>query len=309
MTTLKSKLLIGIIRNRHLLKFKLKPEIVDQSFDVAKFRREVDDASKKAEKIPDCIQIQPLNINTMHAEWLVHKDSPKDKVMMYIHGGGFISGSCLTHRMHVIKFVMGSGIKALLFDYRLAPENPFPAALDDCVAAYDYLLKTGYRPENIVLCGESAGATLTLSTLKALRDKGYDLPCAAVSISPVTDLSCQAESFKTNAKQDIAPMNSWSVWTAMYIGDTDYRNDYLSPQFGNLRHLPHIYLCVGTHEIHLDDTVAFAEKAQRQGTPITLKKWQNMVHAFPLLSPLFKEAKEAMDDICRFIKQKLSHKG
>lgn len=309
MSTLKSRLIIGLIRNRHLLKFKLKPEVVDEHFDVAKFRREVDETSKKAEKIPACIQIQPFKINAMHAEWLVHKDSPKDKVILYIHGGGFISGSCLTHRMHVMKFVMGSGIKALLFDYRLAPENPFPAALDDCVTAYDYLLKAGYAPENIVLCGESAGATLTLSTLKALRDKGYACPCAAVSISPVTDLSCQAESFQTNAKHDIAPMNSWSVWTAMYIADTDYHNEYLSPQFGNLKHLPHIYLCVGTHEIHLDDTLAFAEKASKQGTPITLKKWKNMVHAFPILSPLFREAKEAMDDICRFIQQKLSHKG
>ena len=217
-----------------------------------------------------------------------------------------MSGSCLTHRGHVSKFVMGTGRKALLFDYRLAPEHPFPAALDDCVTAYLYLLEEGYSPKNIVICGESAGGTLTLSTLKALRDNGIPLPKAAVSISPVTDLSCQAESFKTNAKHDIAPMNSWSVWTAYYIGNTDYNNAYLSPQFGDLSNLPHIYLCIGTHEIHLDDTIAFAKKAEEQGTPITLKKWENMVHAFPLLSPMFPEAKEAMDDICRFIQQKLS---
>ena len=306
MQSLKSKIIIGMIRNRHLFKFKLKPEVIDEHFDVEKFRKEVDDTSRKVEKIPEAVQIQPTKISSIYAEWLIYKDAPKDKVILYIHGGGFMSGSCLTHRGHVSKFVMGTGITALLFDYRLAPEHPFPAALDDCVTAYLYLLEEGYSPENILICGESAGGTLTLSTLKALRDKGIPLPKAAVSISPVTDLSCQAESFKTNAKHDIAPMNSWSVWTAYYIGNTDYKNEYLSPQFGNLSNLSHIYLCIGTHEIHLDDTVAFAKKAEEQGTPITLKQWENMVHAFPILSPLFPEAKEAMDDICQFIQHKLS---
>ena len=353
MQSLKSKLIIGMIRNRHLFKFKLKPEVIDENFDVERFRKEVDDASRKTEKIPEAVQVQSTKIPwrfselqrtlpgtgfsnpkehsrdftsqnpwsfeehsqdfvsqnpSMYAEWLIHKDAPKDKVILYIHGGGFMSGSCLTHRGHVSKFVMGTGIKALLFDYRLAPEHPFPAALDDCVSAYQYLLEEGYAPENILICGESAGGTLTLSTLKALRDNGIPLPKAAVSISPVTDLSCRAESFITNAKHDIAPMNSWSVWTAYYIGNTEYKNAYLSPQFGDLSNLPHIYLCIGTHEIHLDDTIAFAKKAQEQGTQITLKKWENMVHAFPILSPLFREAKEAMDDICRFIQQKLSDK-
>jgi len=306
MQSLKSKFIIGMIRNRHLFKFKLKPEVIDEHFDVEKFRKEVDDASRKTEKIPEAVQVQPTKISSIYTEWLIHKDAPKDKVILYIHGGGFMSGSCLTHRGHVSKIVMGTGITALLFDYRLAPEHPFPAALNDCVTAYLYLLEEGYSPKNIVICGESAGGTLTLSTLKALRDNGIPLPKAAVSISPVTDLSCQAESFKTNAKHDIAPMNSWSVWTAYYIGNTDYKNEYLSPQFGNLSNLPHIYLCIGTHEIHLDDTIAFAKKAEEQGTQITLKKWENMVHAFPLLSPMFPEAKEAMDDICRFIQQKLS---
>src|SRR6056297_1016649 len=335
MQSLKSKLILGMIRNRHLFKFKLKPEVIDEKFDVEKFRKEVDDVSRKTEKIPEAVKVQPTKIpwrvselrrtlpgigfsnskeysqdfvsqnSTMYAEWLINKDAPKDKVILYIHGGGFMSGSCLTHRGHVSKIVMGTGITALLFDYRLAPEQPFPAALNDCITAYLYLLEEGYSPENIVICGESAGGTLTLSTLKALRDNGIPFPKAAVSISPVTDLSCQAESFKTKAKHDIAPMNSWSVWTSYYIGNTDYKNEYLSPQFGDLSNLPHIYLCIGTHEIHLDDTVAFAKKAEEQGTQITLKKWENMVHAFPILSPLFPEAKEAMDEICGFIRQKL----
>src|SRR6056297_2764333 len=236
MQSLKSKFIIGMIRNRHLFKLKLKPEVIDEHFDVEKFRKEVDDASRKTEKIPKAVKVQSTKVPrsflefrrrlpgigfsnskehsrdvvsqnpTMYAEWLIHKDSPKDKVILYIHGGGFMSGSCLTHRGHVSKIVMGTGITALLFDYCLAPEHPFPAALDDCVTAYLYLLEKGYSPENIVICGESAGGTLTLSTLKALRDNGIPFPKAAVSISPVTDLSCQAESFKTKAKHDIAPM-------------------------------------------------------------------------------------------------------
>ena len=171
MQSLKSKLIIGMIRNRHLFKFKLKPEVVDEHFDVEKFRKEVDDASRKTEKIPEAVKVQPTKIpwrvselrrtlpgigfsnskeysqyfasqnSTMYAEWLIKKDAPKDKVILYIHGGGFMSGSCLTHRGHVSKIVMGTGITALLFDYRLAPEHPFPAALNDCVTAYLYLLE------------------------------------------------------------------------------------------------------------------------------------------------------------------------
>lgn len=305
MPSLRSRLIIGLIKRRHLFKFRLKPEVIDENFQVEKFRKSVDDASRKTNRIPKDIKVVPIKVKDMYGEWIVPKDALRQKVIMYIHGGGFISGSCLTHRVHVAKFAVGSKIKALLFDYRLAPEYPYPAAVEDCVTAYLWLLEQGYSPLNIVLCGESAGATLTLATLVALRDKGIALPGGGISISPVTDLTCSAKSFTTNVKNDIAPLNSWIIWTKYYIGDSDPELPWLSPQKADLGGLPPVLLCVGTNEIHLDDTVNFAKKAKEQGTEATLMVWEGMVHAFPIMSPLFPEAKKAMGDICSFIKQRL----
>jgi len=306
MQSLRSRLIIGLIKNRHLFKLRIKPEVVDQNFSVEEFRKDVDKASSKFNQVHKDIRIEPTTIKDMYAEWIIPKDAPEEKVILYIHGGGFISGSCLTHRGHVSKFALGSKIKALLFNYRLAPEYPYPAAVNDCVTAYLWLLEQGYLPSNIIISGESAGGTLTLATLIALRDQDIYLPSGGVSISPVTDLTCSAKSFITNAKNDIAPLNSWSVWTQYYIGDNDPDLPWLSPQKANLSKLPPILLCVGTNEIHFDDTVNFAKKAEQQGTEIKLMIWKGMVHAFPILSPLFPEAKKAMTDICIFIRQRLN---
>jgi len=129
MQSIRSKLLIGLIKNRHLFKLKLKPEIVDESFDVKKFRDHIDKASGKFNKIPADIKIESIKIGEMYAEIIIPKGASNEKVALYIHGGGFISGTCHTHRMHVVKFVKSCGVKMLLFNYRLAPEHPFPAAL------------------------------------------------------------------------------------------------------------------------------------------------------------------------------------
>jgi epsilon-lactone hydrolase len=303
--SVKSKVVIGLVKNRHLFQGKLKPEVVDENFSVEAFRKSVDDASKKSNRIPENVRIEPVKVQDMVAEWIIADGAPAEKVIFYIHGGGFMSGSCLTHRGHVAKFVAGSGIKALLFEYRLAPEHPYPAAVDDCVAAYRWLLDQGYSPSNVVICGESAGGTLTLATLVALRDLGIPLPNAGVSMSPVTDLTCSAPSFTTNFKNDIAPFNSWIIWTRYYIADNDPALPWLSPQMADLSGLPPLLLIVGSHEIHLDDTVNFAKKAERQGTEVTLVVAEGMVHAFPLLSPLFPEAKQAMADICAYIRRRL----
>lgn len=306
MQSIRSRIIIGLIRNRHLFKLKLKPEVIDESFSVEEFRRNVDEVSRKTSRMPKDIEVVPAKVQDMHAEWIIPKDAPDGKVIMYIHGGGFISGSCLTHRMHVSKFAKGSGIKALLFDYRLAPEHPYPAAVEDCVTAYLWLLNKGYQPSDIVLCGESAGGTLALAALVALKYKGIALPAGGVAISPVTDLTCSAKSFITNARKDIAPLNSWSVWTGYYIVDNDPRLPWLSPLKADLAGLPPILLCVGTNEIHLDDTVNFANKAKEQGVEAALMVWEGMVHAFPIMSPLFPEAKKAMESICVFIRERLA---
>lgn len=204
--------------------------------------------------------------------------------------------------MHNAKFANECQVKSLVFDDRLAPEHPFPAALDDCISAYKWLLNQGYKPNNIIVGGESAGASLTLSLLLALKAGNIVLPKAAFSISPITDLSCSAKSFEYNAKNDVAPKGSWTVWTNMYISGNDSRNPLLSPQFGNYEGIPPLYICVGTHEIHFDDCMNVAKVAEQYGVDVTLRKWDKMIHAFPLLSPLFPEARKAFREICEFVK-------
>ena len=283
MQSFRSKLVIGLIKNRHLFNFKLKPEIVGENFSVEEFRKSIDKASSRI-KLPKNVTAQNISVDELNAEWIIPEHPVKDKVLLYIHGGGFISGSCLTHRMHVAKFADKCRLKSLVFDYRLTPEHPFPAPLNDCVLAYKWLLNQGYGPENIVVGGESAGATLTLSLLLALKAEYITLPKCAFSISPVTDLSCSAKSFEYNSKNDVAPMGSWTAWTSMYISDNDHKNPLLSPQFGNFRGIFPLYICVGTHEIHLDDCINVAKVAKEHGVEVTLRKWDKMIHAFPLLS-------------------------
>ena len=308
MQSFSSKLFIGLIKHRHLLKGKLKPEIINERFDVHKFRDDIDKVSDRVNKVPKDVDVQNVLAEGMNCEWLTPQGAPQDKVVLYIHGGGFVSGSCRTHRMHVVKFVRECGLKAFLFDYRLAPEHPFPAAVEDCLSAYGYLLAQGYKPQNIAVMGESAGGTLTLSTLIALRDRGIDLPAAAVSISPVTDLTCRAGSFVTNAKKDVAPMGSWTVWTGYYIAQNDPLHPWLSPLMADLTDLPPVMIHVGTHEIHYDDATNFAKKAQGNGVDITLKVWDGMIHAFPLLSPFFPEARNAMHEIGEFLREHIFSK-
>ncbi|MHC1780206.1 MAG: alpha/beta hydrolase [Bacteroidales bacterium] len=302
MQSLRGKFFIWLIKNRHLFKFKLKPEVVDEHFSVKKFRDDIDRASARV-KLPDSVSVEKVSAAGINAEWITPENPQDEKVLLYIHGGGFISGSCLTHRMHVAKFAVECRLKSLVFDYRVAPEHPFPAALDDCVMVYKWLLNEGYKPENIIVGGESAGASLTLTLLLALKDEGIALPKAAFSISPITDLSCSAKSFEYNAKNDVAPMGSWSVWTNYYIAGNDTRNPLLSPLFGNYEGIPPLYICVGTYEIHLEDCINVAKVARDYGVDVTLRKWEGMIHAFPLLTPLFPEAKQAFLEVCDFIKR------
>lgn len=302
MPSLKSKIIIWIIRNRHLLSGKLRPEVVDESFSVQKFRDGVDRMSARM-KLPEDVRVEEADIPGLNAEWVIPVNPAAGKALLYIHGGGFISGSCSTHRAHVAKFARESGLKALLFDYRLAPEHPFPAALEDCVQAYGCLLQQGYAPGDIVVGGESAGGTFTLSLLLALKERGTELPAAAFVISPVTDLRCQADSFKRNLKRDIAPKGASEHWTSLYIGEADPTNPLLSPQFGDFSGCPPLHICVGGDEIHLDDCLALEKRTRKQGVDVTLRVWPGMVHGFPLMAPHFKEASLALAEICGFAHQ------
>ncbi len=279
-----------------------------------KLRKEHEAGAKKMGSVPADIIVSPVTIpglpEGLSAEWIHPAGTPDsplnaEKAIFYTHGGGYVSGSCAGHRMHVAKFVKSIGVGALLFDYRLAPENPFPAGMEDTLTAYRWLLSQGVQSKNILILGESAGGGLCLASLIAIRDSGLPLPKAGVALSPWTDLTCSGNSYHTNEMKDISTLGSWHVWGGYYIGANDPKNPWISPLYADMHGLPPILIEVGDHEILLDDSVKFAEKAKAAGVNITLHIWEGMVHCFPILAPLFPEATAAWDEIISYIKEQL----
>ncbi len=310
MPSLKSRLFNFTLRNRHLLKFQLKREAWDANTSIPLFRQQCEAGAQRSPGLPPGIEVAPVQIDGLpdglSAEWILpYPATPGRKiepVLFYTHGGGYVSGSCSDHRRFVTKFVQGSGMAALSYEYRLAPEHPFPAAMDDTLVAYRWLLAQGVSPERIVIVGESAGGGLALATLLALRDQGLPLPAGAVALSPWTDLELTGESCRTKVKVCISPLGMNRVCSQYYVGDNDPRLPWISPLHGDLHGLPPILINVGEDETMLDDSTRFAEKAQAAGVATTLMVGPGMVHCYPLFAPLFPEATQAMAEICAWIK-------
>ncbi|MGM0652172.1 MAG: alpha/beta hydrolase [Bacillota bacterium] len=307
MISFRAGLVKVLLQNRHLLQFKLKEEKVDwlKYESVVGFRQQVEKGAGKMGKLPEDINIVQVNINGLYAEWLMTADASKNKVILYFHGGGYISGTCSAHKAITAKFVKGTGIGALLFEYRLAPENPYPAALEDALKVYKWLLEQDIDPNQIVFVGDSAGGGLCLAALLALRDQGIGLPAAAVVYSPVTDLKCTGETYKTKARVCLSPEGMSEAIAQHYAGDLDPALPYISPLYGDLQELPPLLIYAGEDETLCDDAVRFADKAKKAGTEVSLKVGEGMFHCYPAMAPLFPEATEALADICAFIKKKL----
>lgn len=307
MPSLKSKIFNFIMRNRHLLQGKLRKERFDFTTSIPAFRANCEKWAKKNSTLPEGITIKKEIIEGIKSEWLIPEDSDLTKVILYVHGGGYVSGSCDDHRGFVAKFAKNCGVTNLVYEYRLAPENPFPAALDDSLKVYQQLFSKGFKPENIIIAGESAGGGLTLALLLALKEHNIALPKAAVAISPWTDLSCASESYKTKRKVSVAPADSWTVFSKYYVGSNEATAPLISPLYGDMEGLPPIFINSGADDELFEDGEKFYMKAKNAGVDITFKAGTGMVHCYPLLSPLFKEAKEAMDEICGFIKKHIEN--
>lgn len=305
MPSLKTKFINFLLRNRHLFRLKLRKETVDWNTSIEDLRKQHEKTNHVLAKTPEGMTITPITIHGRKAEWLIPDNAPEDKVIFYTHGGGYVSGSCEDHRAIVSKMAKFTGIRILQFDYRLAPEHPFPAAVEDSIETYQWLLEHGFSPENIIIAGESAGGGLCLSTLVALRDKAIPLPKAGVAISPWADISCSGESYKSNAKRCLSPLGSWEVFGTYYAGDTDRQHPWLSPLFADLAGLPSLYINAGGDEALRDDAIHFAEKAKKADVEVQSRIEPGMVHCYPMLAPFFPEATQAMDEIVAFIQKYL----
>lgn len=307
MPSLRGRLFKFLLHHRHLLQGQFQKKRIDwgQYEAILDFRQKVEAGAGKFGRLPAGIEVTPVHLGNLYAEWILPAKATTNKLILYFHGGGYVSGTCNSHRAITAKFVKGSQIGALLFEYRLAPEHPYPAALEDSLQAYHWLLKQEVAPEQIAFVGDSAGGGLCLATLLALRDQGAPLPAAAVAYSPVTDFTCSGESHRTKAKICLSPAGMAAALAKHYAGDTDCTLPYISPLYGELQELPPLLIYAGEDETLRDDSIRFAAKAKAAGVEVTLRVGEGMFHCYPAMAPLFPEASQAMQEICGFIKSHL----
>ena len=259
---------------------------------------------ERAERIfptPLDVKVETVTTPERPAEWLTPPGARPDAVVLYLHGGGYVIGSPRSHRHLAAAIARAAGTRALLLDYRLAPEHPFPAALEDAVAAYQWLLGQGVASGRVVIAGDSAGGGLTVATLLALRERGLPRPSGGVCISPWVDLTNTAASYTAKASVDpIVTQEGIGLMTRAYIGAGDPRRPLVSPLYADLRGLPTLLIQVGSDEALLDDAVGLAERARAAGVDATLEEWPAMIHVWHWFLPMLDEAERAIDRIGAF---------
>ena len=254
---------------------------------------------------PD-ITSEPVVANGVNAAWISAPWAAADRAVLYLHGGGYIMGSLNTHRDMMGRISRAAQARVLGLDYRLAPEHPFPAAVDDTVAGYRFLLDQGLPHSRLAIAGDSAGGALTLAALIAGRDAGLPMPAAAVCLSPFLDLEGTGESIKTRADVDpIATPEVIDVWAKAYLAGADPRTPLANPLFADLRGLPPLLIQVGDHEVLLDDSTRLAERAQAAGVNAELEVWPEMIHRWHSYAAVLPEGQQAIDGIGTFLRKQI----
>jgi epsilon-lactone hydrolase len=269
-------------------------------------RREWEAAAACTPLLPG-ITLESVLADGVPCEWVSSSSSGSRKALLWLHGGGFSTGSCITHRDLASRLSLACGLPVLTVDYRLVPEYPFPAGLEDAVTAYRWLIKTGYTRQNIVIGGDSSGGGLAASALLMLRDAGDPLPAAAVLLSPMLDMTLTGESFTSRAGIDpLISQVGLQTAVELYLADNDPKNPMLSPAFADLRGLPPLFIQVGDHELLLSDSTRLADRAASAGVDIKLEVWPDMWHVFHAWASELPEAQDALQRIGEYIKERLS---
>jgi epsilon-lactone hydrolase len=256
---------------------------------------------------PADVTFRPVNASGVPAEWAIPPGASAQRAILYLHGGGYVVGAPEGYREMVSNLARAAQAQALTIQYRLAPEHPHPAAVEDAVAAYRWLLGSGVEPGRIAFAGDSAGGGLTVATLVALRDRGERLPAAGVCICPWVDMEITGKSMETNAEAD--PLVKRDVVTNMaaaYLQGQDPRTPLASPLHADLKGLPPLLIQVGQAETLLDDASRLAERARMAGVDVTYEPWPDMIHVWQAFGSFLPEARQAIDRIGEFIKQRTS---
>ena len=257
-------------------------------------------------QLPAGLIRESLTVNGVPAEWVTARGAAADRAVLYLHGGGYVIGSIATHRELAARISAASGARCLVIDYRMGPEHRFPAAVDDAVAAYRWLLDAGYAPERLAIAGDSAGGGLTMATLLALRERKLPLPATGVCLSPWVDLTMSGASMTSKLKDD--PMLSREPLAMMaghYLGGADPRAPLASPVFADLRGLPPLLIQVGAAEVLLDDSTRLAENARAGGVEVELEVWPDMIHVWQAFAALLPEGQQAIERIGAHLAKRL----
>lgn len=252
--------------------------------------------------LPADVTSQRFNVDGIDLEWIVPPRLSSKSVILYLHGGAFVLGWYNHYRLLVSHIGQASRSRILAVDYRLAPESPFPAALEDSLTAYRWLLKEDVEPDQIVIAGDSAGGNLALATLMTMRDTGEPLPAAAVCISPMTDLAGTGDTFHTKKDALLNAQFALSM-SKHYVGDNDACMPLISPHYGDMTGLPPLLIHAGEEEILLSDAKRLADNARNSGVEVALDVWPNMWHVWHTNVPHLPEAKQAVDAIGYFIRE------
>jgi monoterpene epsilon-lactone hydrolase len=272
------------------------------NLSIAAIRAGGEESSGKLGKMPKGVETEKTMIQGLKAEWLRPIEPRKSAVLLYLHGGAYVSGSIITHRRLAAKLAVAARTSTLIVEYRLAPEDPFPAAVEDALQCY-LALRCGHPDTSIAIAGDSAGGGLALALCLRLRDGGFDSPAALALLSPWTDLTLSNKTHETNAAVDpFFPERSiLRGAAAVYAGRYDLKDPGISPQFADLRRLPPTLIHVGSLETLLDDSCVLRERMSADGTPVTLEVYNGMWHVWQAFAGLFPEADRSVAKLGAFV--------
>lgn len=254
--------------------------------------------------VADDIRLEATEFGGLAMEWSIAPGSDPSRVLMYFHGGGYCSGSIVSHRRLVTEAGRAAGVRTLAVAYRLAPEHPFPSALDDANAAWRFLLDQGYEPESIAVGGDSAGGNLTLELIVALRDAGMAQPACAWLISPWTDLTMSGATLTTRDAVDPLIHRAYLQELAeAYRAGVDASDPRVSPLSCDLRGAPPLLIQVGSAETLLSDATRLAERAGIADVAVTLEIWPDMIHAWPMWNAHLEDGRRALANAGAFMRR------
>lgn len=278
---------------------------INVQYPVQEQRTRLDALARRGIRTPRGVTVRTVQAGGVHAEWIEPEGGGTQEAVLYLHGGGYCVGSLDTHRGLASRLALASRVRLLIVDYRLAPENPYPAALEDALGAYRWLLGQGIPGKRIAVGGDSAGGGLSLAAAVSLRDAGQALPGALFLLSPWTDLTFSGESHLTRKEADpiFGGGNNSLEYGPAYLGVNDPSHPLISPLFTNLRGLPPTLIHVGSDEILLDDSTRLEKKMKASGVKARLEVWQGMWHVFQAFAPYSPEAQSSIEKIGKFIRK------